>query len=65
LVNDGDGNGGETDVTMSRSAIAEVGEVDAGMVCAAVEKVAGFYPTDSRVRDLLAEGTINLTAANF
>ena len=43
LVNDGH-NGGEIYATMSKSAIAEVGNVDAGMLCAAVEKRAGSYP---------------------
>ena len=64
LVNDGH-NGGEIYATMSKSAIAEVGNVDAGMLCAAVEKRAGSYPRETRLADLLAEGTITLTADSF
>lgn len=65
LVSDGESSG-EIDATMSGTAVAELGrEIDAGMLCAAVEKYAGAYPLETRLADLLAEGTITLTADSF
>lgn len=65
LLGDGDGTG-EIDVTLSATEALQVnGEIDAERVEVAVEKLTGSYPLETRLKDVLAEKELVLSAVSF